>query len=46
MRILFRLERCKDKESKFVRNFECEKLKFLSWRMRDNLSLKDYYQKA
>ena len=31
MRIFIRLEKCKDKESKFVRNFEYEKIKFISW---------------
>ena len=31
MRIFIRLERCKNMESKFVRNFEYEKLKFFSW---------------
>ena len=30
-RIFITLEWCKDKKSKFVTNFECEKLKFLSW---------------
>ena len=30
MRIFIRLERCKDKENKFMRNFEYEKFKFFS----------------
>ena len=30
MRIFIKLENCRDKENKFVRNFECEMLRFLS----------------
>ena len=31
MKMFIRLERCKDKESKVVKIFEYEKLKFLPW---------------
>ena len=31
VRIFIKFERCRDKEGKFVRNFEYKKLKLLCW---------------